>query len=404
MKKFFAVILLGSGFHLTTLAQHKSDYVRNMMTERILTCDDIGYNSALLIPRLYGEKKADTLNAVMAYWQRNCGMTEPGATFGIIYAIEQNTFNKQLTHATHVNNFTDAAVADTSYFNRSIIANLYSYKYVFDNSNLSDTTLDDVAMAYQEYYTFLHSMAYSLIKESRLNVVERFLVRFYNNPDETSIDELSSATYNGTSIQAAYMRQHQAQNSLNGFDYAIIAGAWVPTGNLGMLPGAPYFGFSLGGRRNKLTIDFTCTIGAPTAQSKTYLVANNDSLSTSNNYTAFYLGLDGAYDIAHTKKSELDLLGGIGYQGLQVLNGSGSAPTLTINSPNINAGIGYKIKLNHRVKNNAMNVSYTVHSSYIALQAKYNLLFFNNSPGTSLSGNAFTIGIVYGATTRIYKH
>ena len=93
MKKFFAVILLGSGFHLTTLAQHKSDYVRNMMTERILTCDDIGYNSALLIPRLYGEKKADTLNAVMAYWQRNCGMTEPGATFGIIYAIEQNTFN-----------------------------------------------------------------------------------------------------------------------------------------------------------------------------------------------------------------------------------------------------------------------------------------------------------------------
>src|ERR1700679_3580505 len=105
MKRYYILSLALLICSLNALAQHKTDYVSDLMTKRILSCDDIGYNAALLIPRMYREKKKDTLNAIVSYWQRNCGMTEPASTLSILYSIEQNTFNRQLIHAEGYNNF-----------------------------------------------------------------------------------------------------------------------------------------------------------------------------------------------------------------------------------------------------------------------------------------------------------
>ncbi len=382
-------------------AQLKDAYIGDLMTKRILSCDDIGYNAALLIPRMYKESKTDTLDAIITYWERNCGMTEPATSFSILYAIEHNTFEKQTTNATQYNNFTDPALADTAYFNKNIMATLYAYRTAYDARPESDSNLDDPEIAYRLYYDLIREMAASLLHKTSLSPLEKFIVNYYSNPRTTSLSELAEAPHDNTPISHAYLKQKKNQNSFNGIDYALTAGEVIPQGNLATLGPSTYLGCLLGGKRNKWTFDFDFYVNFPLQNTKTYMVSNNDSLTPSNTFLGFYTGLDAAYELFQVKKSELDILGCIGLQGLYVLNGNNGTANLTLVSANPNFGLGYKLYLSHKIKNATdSRDAYIVRHSYIGIQAKYNMLFFNNYPGTSLSGNAFTVSIIYGGTTK----
>ena len=403
MKKYFLLLLFISGIDFTAFAQDKNDYIGGLMTKRLLTCDDIGYNAALLIPRMYQENKIDTMGAIISYWETNCGVTEPASSLSILYAIKERTFNKQVTNAVSYNEFTDAAIADTTYFHKNIMANLYSYKYAFDTRPKNDSNLNDAEIAYRHYDVFIHDIATSLLNEVDLSPLEKFLVKYYCDPDKVNMDELSSALYDSTIIQTAYLKHKNFQNSYNGTNYALAAGMWMPQSNLSVLGSSPYLGLLAGGKRNKWAFDFNFYINFPLRNTKTYMVSNHDSLSPSNTFLGFYTGLDACYQLFNRNKNELEVIGAFALQGIQVLNGTGNSAVLTILSANPNVGLNYKLYIKHRVKNNMADNSYTVytvHNSYIGIQAKYNFLSFNNNPGTSLSGNAFTIGIIYGATVK----
>jgi len=402
MRRYFLFCFMFLGIWFSATAQDKNDYVQNIMTKRILSCDDIGYNVALLVPDLYYAKKTDTLDAVIKHWERNCGMTEPATSLSIIYAIQQNTFNSQLNKGTFCHNFTDAAIADTAYFRKSIMANLHDYKYVFDSRPASDSNMDDVTLAYVHYYDLIYNIAASMINATDLSPMEKILVQYYCNPDTTNLRRLSSSLYNGSPMQHAYTGLTTSLQTLNGVDYALLIGAWIPHGNLSILGTSPYLGFLIGGRKNKWTIDFNTTIAFPLGNTPTYMVSNHDSLSPSNTFVAFYLGIDVNYALFHKGKSELDLLGTVAYQGIQVLNGSGNSAVLSLSSADPNAGICYKFYMKHRVQNSSNSNYYKISNTYIGLQAKYHFLFYSNEPGTNLSGNAFSIGILYGGTTSKY--
>ena len=72
-------------------AQFKDDVVEKMMTHRILTCEDIFYNSMLLIPRLYAENKVDSVKLVLSYSKRNCKISQAYVAMELLIAIEDRT-------------------------------------------------------------------------------------------------------------------------------------------------------------------------------------------------------------------------------------------------------------------------------------------------------------------------
>jgi hypothetical protein len=106
------------------------------------------------------------------------------------------------------------------------------------------------------------------------------------------------------------------------------------------------------------------------------------------------------------KRHELSIIGGIGYEDLGTL--SSNSPYYSLNnsnayggdiySINLNAGMGYKMYFIHKTKSDKIK------NSYISLEAKYNNVRFDNSGGTNLNGNAWTIGLVYGAYSHKVKH
>jgi hypothetical protein len=85
-------------------------------------------------------------------------------------------------------------------------------------------------------------------------------------------------------------------------------------------------------------------------------------------------------------KSEIDVVGGIGYDGFEAISedvdaGIGSK---SINSLNINIGAGYR----YYYKKNS--------GQYVCLQPRINAVNYANKGGSDLSGNTLSIRLIWG--------
>jgi hypothetical protein len=170
---------------------------------------------------------------------------------------------------------------------------------------------------------------------------------------------------------------------------AISVGWWFPTGHLQQVLGAhPAVGIQLGGRNkwNEYDITWNIRFGYPTPQRYTFL--RLDTLYTTNYYDGGYVGFEYTRYILHRTHVDLGLTTGIGYDYFDVADGWSSHPDnpglpLNVGSFDFNNGIRLKYFLRRK--------------AYIGLTAKYHLIHYNNSGGTNLDGNAFTLDLSFGS-------
>jgi len=195
---------------------------------------------------------------------------------------------------------------------------------------------------------------------------------------------------------------------ISGFQLAMRAGVFAPQGNLSILGPHFYLGGSVGWRFNKFMFDLTMDFRMDNAPNY-YTVSFQDTLhQTSTYHNGGCWGLNTEYQLYKNKKHEVDLLAGVGYDAF--VSAFNTRDTVIFESFNFNIGFGYKIFLRHFKKAtyqvqyisrhskrpSMMEIDCAERYSYLAFQVKYNLLNYTNPGGTDLSGNAFTVGIVYG--------
>ena len=402
MKKIVLLSLLFTTCSFGLNAQVKDNAVEHMMTQRVLTCDDIYYNSVTLIPRLYAERKTDTLEAVLAYWKKNCGLYESAVCFTILYAIEHNNFREELTD-TYKDSTKGNSLRDAAFYKQNIIS------YLFENRRFAK--IDKVPSQYANYYyeayvayeKFIRSMAASLLNKPGLSHTERFLVEFYANPDTVQLSRLRDSLYMGSVLREAYVGIEQ----FGGVSYGLNAGMWHPTGNLSVLGNHPFLGAYIGGRSKGFSCDFTMNFAFQKTPNY-YNVLKDDSLYHTNYFVGYYIGLDFGEALFRTRRCELALLEGIAYDGISTINNNNnnnnnnndnnSSTGKTLNSLNLNAGLGWKFYLRH-VKNE--NV---IWHSFIGIQAKYNLVNYNNGGGTDLTGKSMNFCVTWGGYHKSIHH
>ena len=397
MKKLLSLILLVSSCILNVCGQITDNSIEQIMTKRLLDCDEIGFNAVNLIPKLYRENKIDTLEAVIGYWRRNCGMPEPLVSFSILYAIKNHNFKEELRYNKGEFTIDSSLIPDNDFYATNIISYLQWYYSGFDIRRhpkiyTSGFYKDYLVANYSNYYDFLVSMALSLCSRKDLTPAENFLVHYFAHPDPSILSQLATQPYDSTVLQAAYFKSRAKGNKISGFQIALTGGIWVPQGNLSLIGNHPYLGFTIGGRTNKLMYDINFSarfLNSPNP----YHVLNNDTLVTSSYYDGIYFGMDWGYQVFRKKKHEIDILFGL---AVDVFDANYGNPNL--NSLNLNAGLGYKIYLKHIEKKNMERFP------YIAFQAKHNFINYNNSGGTDVTGNAFTFGVLYGLYRRAIRY
>lgn len=179
-----------------------------------------------------------------------------------------------------------------------------------------------------------------------------------------------------------------AKEMVAGFQLSLTSGIWVPVGNLSVMKNSSYAGFTVGHRANKFMIDFDLTGRFGNKTHGNNFIKNNDTLYSGFLNSGGYIGVDMGYQILRKNNNEFDILFGSGLDlsSVEIENSIRD----TYKSPNINAGIGYKLIIRHQA---FMNLD---KYSYLSFQAKFNYLGYKNPGGTDYSGNAFTFGVVYG--------
>lgn len=161
----------------------------------------------------------------------------------------------------------------------------------------------------------------------------------------------------------------------------VSTGVWMPTGKLNTLGNHPFIGISFGGQQNKFLLNLV--IDMRFMKSKNYYEFNYmDSIHVTNDFFGGYMGVDVGYEMLRTEKSSFNLIGGFGYDGFDALfpeawEGNEAAT----HSYNLNFGLLYKY--------------YFKGTKYLGIQTKFNLIDNTLQDRTDLTGNAFTIAILY---------
>lgn len=389
----FVAMLLALG----ASAQVSDKLVEQLMTDRVLYCDDIRYNSVRLIPRLFAEHNYDTLDAVMNYWEKYCGLNSSLVSFKIIYSIHNRTFKEELHDASNDSTGTSSALSDSAYYRKNIISYLTHFSPSGELSGTLRYGNNYMATAYRNYYTFIVNTARTLKARTDLSPTEQFLVDYFAEPDSVKLQNLSGDEFKQSRIGHAWLGMERD----GGFNYAVVGGYWVPSGPLQHIGSHPLMGFMLGAKRSRLMIDVSFQFRFLLSPNY-YLTQRADTLVRTRHHAGYYFGGDFGYSLLHNKKHQFDVLCGVAVDAVKTLagtfdaNGDVITEGVNLSSLNINPGLGYRKYLRHRKNRSAAR------HSYIGVQARYNFVNYNNKAGTDLTGNAFSICLIYGGYTKFY--
>lgn len=337
-----------------------------------MSCQDISYNAQYLIPEFYEVHAQDTLKAIIDYWEKHCGISEETTRCKILFAIDNRDFNEDI-------------------YDSNILNYLIFYKKM---SSVPDAVSGKMYAHFNWRYTtnqpdilnkFTVGLAKELLERRDLKPIEIFFLRMYSNEFENTFALLQTEAFNGTLIQQLYDDEiKELDKKLIGHG-AFLAGVWIPQDNLEIVGTHPFLGGRAGIQYQKLMADVT--VGFKFGKSpNVYQVSKNDSVWNTDYFFGGYIGLDLGIEMYKIRNNGFYLIGGIAFDGFDALRvddpNSETDISKSINSLNLNIGLGYKYLINQ--------------TNYIGLDFKFNRLDYKNTGGTNLTGNAFSINLIYG--------
>jgi len=353
-----------------------SQNIEELMTRKYLTCQDIVYNSLYLIPEYYEKNRLDTVNEIINYWESRCGISEPLLRIKILLAIHDGTFTEDL------------------YNENRIVTFLRRYRQRIQNENYRDFDMLYYTGhdPFKAFDNFTVNLATKLKVETDRSEIENFFLDYYLHNFENIFFRLQDTILTDSKLKHAYDLEVNRFIYIPEGHFSVYTGSWMPIGNVNILGNHPIFGMQGGIKSKNILVDgvFEFRFGdSPNA----YYVYENDSLYNTTDFFGFHVGVELGYKLIYYKQNEINLLTGIGYEGFDALSiGDINDPDRirrSINSGNINFGIGYRKYFRNR--------------SYIGLETRYNIVNYQNPNGTNLSGNTLTIRLKYGIARNLYR-
>ena len=355
--KFFVFLIISLPIYAQT------DYVESLMTRRELSCDDIFNNVSRLIPEFYEKGCKDTLQAIMAYWEEKCGVSEVFMRCKIIFSIDDGSFSENL-------------------YDNDILFLLRQYKFSIKSAGRYD-------YQYKNYHNnhlneFTARLSKTFLKTKELSPIEKFFLRIYANDfDPTIFQMLDTDGLDKTRIKELYLQEKKSGYFHNEW----MLGVWLPQSYLHILGVHPYVGYRLGVKYPKLTVDLA--LGVKVGNSpNTYQVYKDDNIWSTNYFLGWNVGMDAGYELFRLWNNSIDLIGGIAWDGINTLNQEKDDGCKTemmtkyLHSLNLNVGLGYRFHFKNW--------------RYLGIDVKYNFVNFKNPYGTNLGGNTYTVNLVIG--------
>jgi len=343
--------------------------LENLMKRRVVDCRDIVFNCQTLIPRYAQQQSTDSVWLTLQYWVDKCGESERTLRMEILLNLKEKTFYEE-------------------HYKNDLLDLLMTYRNMMDTR--SEVPDDDPEAAefiknIQKYDAFTADYARALAKENDPHTLEYLLCEFYSNNFDPLLKALRDKKIPGTFLQAKYNETVNKAKTASEGNVALIGEWWIPTQNATVLGQHPGLGVQVGIKKNKFMVDLTAIIRFINSPHE-YKVFSQNTVQTTRHFLGGYVGVEVGREMWRKGKSELDVVGGIGYDGFEAIAedvdaGIGSK---SLNSLNINLGVGYR----YYYKKDS--------GQYLSLQPRINTVNYANKRGSDLSGNIISIRLIWG--------
>lgn len=351
------------------------------MIKRQLDCSDISVNCTQLFEEYYSSNKMDSATELLSYWQSKCGVREPLQRCKILLAIKQNCLS-------------DSLLKDNLFYY------LFNYKNRMSIIKYRDMESYDNNKAYygyispgQDFDTFTKSAFLNLKDHYSPEKIDYLLCEFYSTNSDTLLVKLQSEMYKNSILAKEYDLIVSRYVNLPEYHVGWISGAWIPTGKIKSLGVHPDLGFMTGIKYKKMSYDMTMTfkfLNTP----EPYFARRSESsaLESTNHFFGGYIGFDLGRDVLSRNNHEIQLLGGIAFDGFDALEADpdNDIKGSTASGLNLNLGIGYRFYM----KNN----------SYLGLRVKYNFVDYSLNKVVDITGNPITIQFIIGSLNNEYRN
>ena len=317
----------------------------------------------------------------MKLWEGRCGISEKLVRCKIVLSIDAGSFSESL----YDNDILDRL----RYYEQNNV--VFGDKIVRWNTNDSDNDCG------YRLNVFTVKLSKKLLETKTLSNVEKFFIRIYANDFKQGFQMLDSDELDGTRIKELYIQEKNKRKE-HGWNKRekhtwnlhndLMLGVWIPQGNLDILGVHPLLGFRMGGKCNKLTVDFAMAFSFVKSPNTYQIYKDNEILDT-DQFTRLNFGLDVGYELFRLKKNSIAIIGGIAYDGIEAWTeqlDDEEYDAKYINTLNLNIGLGYKFYFKSK----------RFKQRYLGIDFQYNFVNYKNPHGTNLDGNTYTINLIFG--------
>ncbi len=345
--------------------------VEELLTQKKPSCRDLLTNAASVLPQLYAQQSIDSLIKAIGFIDAACPANTEMYYLKILVQIERPSIlipvARDPDFIEHLNSFA------------LLLLPLKNHP-----GSVYDAEADKLVQ-------LINQWAANLLKKKNLSADDYFfcsvLAGNIKNPEEEIL--ANKDTY--PNLFALLKQGYANERNSNSFTTTVIAGAWLPTGNLKALGRHPTLGIAFGTRTKTDELDFTLQIKFLKTPNR-YDILRQNTLYSINNFFGGYLGLDYTKYFIHKTGYELGWLAGLGFDGFDItgstdygVNNDYLRP-LSINSFNFNSGLQFNFFFDA--------------NAYIGLRSRYNFVNYANKGGTNLDGNSIAVDLLFGYTKR----
>ncbi len=178
------------------------------------------------------------------------------------------------------------------------------------------------------------------------------------------------------------------------YNWGFMIGIWIPTGDLKIMGRHLQIGFQSGIKLRKMNYDISIIATTNDTKEVFYFrrFKNSDTMEPTHQFFGGYMGMEIGRDLYSKYGHEIQLIGGIAAEVLDVLkvNNEEDLKAAYIWSYNFNIGLGYRY--------------YLPNSIYLGLKAKYNIVNYAMSKVIDFTGNTITIQCTIGGLNNVTRN
>lgn len=354
------------------VAQEDTAGMRALLTERTTEkCDEYVFNAMLLIPDMYQRGQSDSVLQLIRFIESECDYRK-FASLKELIAISQGSFDGTLCDSRTVFSLIGNGTRYGCFGIYYVPSDWYQRRYNGPPS--------------QRYSDFEDSLAKVLLIETDSTTVAHYWLRHFTGDDSFILRHLRARDCPEACLQETYdvtvaellTEQYNFRAHLG-----IIVGAWIPQDEADVLGPKAELGARAGLYSGRFGFDATLVLRFIRAREE-FIIMGSDRPDSGKSFFGGYCGFDCSYELLRSGRHSLGPLLGIGYGWLGHAETGDNSSRPYADVLDLNVGWTYRFAYNR------------TQTKYLGLSLRFNPVNFGTAGGTDLSGDAFSITLIWG--------